>query len=82
MTFDDDFIRLEMDGGTRTISCKSAGIDWPPPEKIRIYGFDFARESFSEITDDQRRGTGRVMRGAVYQPFVPGQLQQPGARLH
>ena len=68
MTFDDDFIRLEMDGGTKSICCKGSGIEWPPPETIEVWGFEFKRISYSTITDRQREKMTQVVRAAVYRP--------------
>lgn len=76
-TFDDDMIRAQLsDGRTFTFSCKSAGVEWPPPESLGVYvpviGGDpkpvhLTRVSYSEITDEQRAGMTHVFRGAQYE---------------
>lgn len=71
MTFDDDFLQLEFDGGTKRVTCRSLGLDWPPPERINVMGFDMDRESHSQITDAQRQELTMVMRGARYVPAKP-----------
>lgn len=70
MTFDDDMIHLEFPGGLRRVSCKSIGIDWPPPSTLNVSGFEMKRESFSRLTDEQRQGMTHVIRGAVYVPIT------------
>ena len=30
----DDFVRLKLDIGSRTIPCDRLGLDWPPPEYL------------------------------------------------
>jgi hypothetical protein len=73
MTFDDDFVLLQTAyGGKRRCTCAALGLTWPPPLIIRVKdtggGMDvvFVRERFSQLTDEQRRATNRVCRGAVY----------------
>lgn len=73
MTFDDDFVQLNLPGykGTLRQFCAQLGIDWPPPEFIRISGGPFStpvyrRIRMSEITDAQRAEMTRVCRGAEY----------------
>jgi hypothetical protein len=68
MTFDDDFVQLEFAGGNRRISCKSLGVEWPPPEKLDVLGFPFKRDSYSLIPDALRESCGAVVRGARYVP--------------
>ena len=72
MTFDDDFLQLEFDGGTKRITCRSAGIEWPPPERINVMGFEMVRESYSQITDEDRQQMTMITRGAR---FVPAPAQ-------
>jgi hypothetical protein len=67
-TLDDDFVRIEMQGGTKNILCKSLGIDWPPPEEIDFCGFTFVKIRQSQFTDEQMETLTHVCRGALYQP--------------
>ena len=67
MTFDDDFVVLNFDGGTKRIRCRDLGIDWPPPEKLTVAGFTLTRSRFSSITDEQRADMTHVCRGAEYE---------------
>lgn len=80
MTFDDDFLQLEFDGGTKRVSCRSLGIDWPPPERINVMGFEMVRESFSQITDEQREKMTMIIRGTRYVP-APAQSVEVSAWL-
>jgi len=66
MTFDDDFVQLTMQGGTKRYSCKDLGYTWPPPDEITWGGFLFEQIRRSQITDEQREGMSHVMRGAEY----------------
>lgn len=67
MTFDDDFIVVEFDTGIkRRVTCKSAGIEWPPPERFDFQGGTLERVSFSKITDEDRAEMTHVCRGALY----------------
>lgn len=34
MTFDDDFVRLNLSIGVRNIPLKAIGLEWPPPELL------------------------------------------------
>lgn len=76
MTYDDDHLLVEIPGiGAVRIPCVDAGIEWPPPERINftstklpIAAGVYVRESYSLITDEQRAGLQRVMRGARYVP--------------
>ncbi len=68
MTYDDDFCRIQFISGTRDIPCKSLNLDWPPPEKIDIYGFRFVREQLSRMSDEDRASCPLVVRGALYVP--------------
>jgi hypothetical protein len=73
MTFDDDFLQLNFgDGVVRRAQCLPNRIDWPPPPVLDLFGFKFQRESFSQITDEQRAGMSHVCRGASYK-IVPAQ---------
>jgi hypothetical protein len=66
MTFDDDFLQLEFEHGMKRVTCKSAGLDWPPPETLSVFGFHMRRDTFSQISDEQRSGMDHVCRGARY----------------
>lgn len=66
MTFDDDFCRIWFLTGAKNIPCKNLNINWPPPDKISIEGFEFSRTRFSNITDEQRETMDHVCRGAEY----------------
>jgi hypothetical protein len=66
MTFDDDFIRLLLDGGNKDIPCKANGYEFPPPEEITLMGFTFKRTRYSQVSDKDRKKMKRVMRGAEY----------------
>lgn len=68
MTFDDDFLQLEFEGGTRRATCKSLGIEWPPPETITVLGFEMEQVSRSTVTDEQRQQLTMLMRGARFVP--------------
>ena len=70
MTFDDDFLRLVFDHGVKNVTCKSVGIDWPPPPMLDVGGFILLRKSYSQITDEQREGLTHVARGAEYLPSI------------
>ena len=67
-TLDDDFIRIEMQGGTKNLRCKALGIDWPPPEEINVCGFIFVKVGQSKLTDKMMETMTHVCRGALYQP--------------
>jgi hypothetical protein len=62
MTFDDDFLLI---AGKR-ISCKQLNLEWPPPEEINLWEFDWVRVRYSQITDGQRGDMTCVIRGAEY----------------
>ena len=67
MTFDDDHIQVNMQGGSRKWYCNGLGLAWPPPELIDIEGFQFKRVRYSKITDEQRADMTSVCRGAEYE---------------
>jgi hypothetical protein len=67
-TFDDDMVRIEMQGGTKMFRCKDLGIDWPPPEELDIHGFVFVKVGQSQLTDKMMETITNVIRGAQYQP--------------
>lgn len=85
MTFDDDYIQLRLLVGPLRATCKSLGLDWPPPDVIEIADIDgvyvgkspaptrFKRIRFSQITDEQREGMTHVCRGAEYVHAEPQQ---------
>jgi hypothetical protein len=75
MLFSDDFLQLEFDGGTKRVLCRSAGVDWPPPETLNIMGFEMKRESYSRISDKDRASMAHVCRGALYVPANPHSAQ-------
>lgn len=66
MTFSDDEIRLQFEGGFLTVTCIDLGIDWPPPERLAVFGFDMHLHRCSAITDEQRALLHNVVRGAEY----------------
>ena len=66
MTFDDDLVHLVFDGGTKRVTCKSLGLDWPPPQEINVAGFVLVLNRRSEITDGDRAAMTHVYRGAEY----------------
>ncbi len=78
-TFDDDMVRLNLTVGTKTMSCKALGLEWPPPMRIYLgrYGvreatdgdastFVLQQVSMSQITDEERVKMSHVIRGAEY----------------
>lgn len=67
MTFDDDFVRFQMDLGRLDVSIKSLNLDWPPPTQIIYHGVVFERVSMSQLTDEQRAEMNQLCRGAEYQ---------------
>lgn len=71
MTHKYDVIRLKMEiVPDITISCKEAGIEWPPPEVLELKGHKFKRTRMSEITDEQIQEMGYVSRGAEYEMIM------------
>jgi hypothetical protein len=66
MTYDDDFIQVQFEGGIKRYKCTDFGIEWPPPDIIQVYGFEFKLERCSQITDEQRAEMTHVCRGAEY----------------
>lgn len=72
MTFDDDYMFFGVRLGVPLrVRCKDAGVEWPPPEFVQVVGGPisepyFRRESYSQITDEQRATMTRVCRGASY----------------
>ena len=68
MTYDDDHVVLEFEGGTKRYALKMLGLEWPPPEKIEIFGFKMIQTRRSTITDEDRVGMKHVCRGAEYFP--------------
>lgn len=73
MTYDDDFLQLVFDGGTKRATCRSLGIDWPPPERIEVGGIPMQRSRMSALTDDERAAMTHVCRGAEYLPETGNQ---------
>ena len=68
MTFDDDMMVLEFDGGTKRIYCAKNGFSWPPPETIDVCGFTLRRTRMSQLTDEDRATLTHVCRAAEYKP--------------
>jgi hypothetical protein len=68
MTFDDDFVQFNFQGGTKRFTCKELGVDWPPPESIEFCGFVMTRNRYSQISDEDRSAMTNVIRGAEYLP--------------
>lgn len=72
MTFDDDFVRLCTRHGNINTPLKDLGIEWPPPEVLRLQfggefqSIDYRRVRMSNITDEQRAEMTHVARGAEY----------------
>ena len=79
MTYDDDFVRLNLVIQVLNVRCKELGLEWPPPERIAIDGKNvreatdndppssvMVMDRMSEITDDQRSQMTHVARGAEY----------------
>jgi hypothetical protein len=66
MTFDDDLVQLEFDGGIKRIPCARLGLEWPPPEHIEFMGIPMTRDSMSSISDEDRADMDHVCRGARY----------------
>ena len=71
MTFNDDMIQLNWDGGTRYMTCGELGMNWPPLKEISVYGFVMILQSHSDISDRMRRKNPKVKRKAVYAPHTP-----------
>jgi hypothetical protein len=59
---------IHFTGGSRRITCKSLGIDWPPPDILEVEGFSFTLKRRSQLTDTQRKDMTHVLRGAEYYP--------------
>lgn len=68
MTYDDDHVVLEFDGGTKRYALKQFGLEWPPPEEFTFLGIPMRRTRLSALTDEQRAGMTYVCRGAEYYP--------------
>lgn len=73
MTFDDDFVQVEIPGQQlKRFGCASNGIDWPPPETMPYFNdVLLVRQSMSSITDTERADMTHVARGALYVPKEP-----------
>lgn len=76
MTFDDDYMHLVFDHGVKNVTCKSVGIEWPPPPMLDVGGFIMVRNRYSSITDEQREGMTHICRGAEYLPSKEHDLSQ------
>lgn len=66
MTFDNDFLLLQLSTGPTRFRCKDLGIAWPPPAYIDVANGRFRRLRMSELTDDERAGAPFMCRGAEY----------------
>lgn len=80
MTFDDDFVRINLGVGTFNLRLRDVGLEWPPPERAIIDKDGTFREAtdgdpsflvmvritMSQITDEQRAEMTHVARGAEY----------------
>lgn len=72
MTFDDDMLIFQLPSGPHRVTCREAGIAWPPPGKIRITGaapipdVEFTLLQRSKLSDAERAKVTRVCRCAVY----------------
>lgn len=51
-TFDDDILVLQLTTGQRTISLKSVGMEWPPPERITFTNPNVERVALRETWPD------------------------------
>ena len=73
-TYDDDYLQLEAARPDlpymRRMAVRDLGLHWPPPEQIFYDGEVWERQTFSQLTDEQRAGTTLVCRGALYHPKV------------
>lgn len=69
MTFDDDMLALEFDGGRKLVPLKKLGLEWPPPDKIEVAGFPMKQTRRSQLTDEQRQDMTHVCRCAEYRPL-------------
>ena len=67
MTYDDDMMCFNFSHGVVRQSCKQLGVEWPPPEKVELFGFVFERLRMSGITDEQRADMTHVLRAAEYE---------------
>ena len=81
----DDFARLEMWIGDRTILLEKLGLDWPPPARLTIDEEEGLREwregddpvtvmgriSMSKLTDEETADMDHVARGALYRYEIP-----------
>ena len=72
MTYDDDYISLCFDGGTKRYPLKMLGLEWPPPEHIKVLGFTMVQTRRSQITDEERLEMAHICRGAEYFPDARG----------
>jgi len=76
VTFDDDFVRLQMLDGFHDWYLKPLNLEWPPPLIITIDGFQFRRVDMASMTDEERASRSDAIRGAVYDS-----LTNPGGKL-
>jgi hypothetical protein len=63
-----DFCQIEFAGGTKRLTCKQLGFDWPPPATMDFMGFEFKRMGYSKISDEDIETMSHVARGAMYVP--------------
>lgn len=66
MTFDDDFLQLVLNGRVKRVTCKQAGVSWPPPERISAGSIVMRQVRRSQLSDDERAVMTHVRRGAEY----------------
>lgn len=66
MTFNDDFIEFQLQTGSRRVACKTLGIEWPPPDLLHLFDFEWELVRRSQISDEQRKEMTHIMRGAQY----------------
>lgn len=85
ITFDDDFVRLNMSVGSHSIPLVKLGLAWPPPERLYFEAEGIIREVTdgdeawavmkqtrrSQITDEMRAEMTHVCRGAEYEYESP-----------
>lgn len=72
MTFDDDVMIFQLSTGPLRLTCREAGIAWPPPGHLRITGaaplpdVEFTLLQRSTMSDAERAKTNTICRAAVY----------------
>lgn len=66
-TMENDFCLFLFEGGKRPFTCNSLGIEWPPPEELELFGFQFKQLRRSQLTDAQAKDCTFIARGAEYE---------------